>query len=185
MPLMEDNLYTFHATIRADRATCISDVLFFRRVRENSTMTAAKQYEQFSALSTTVSSLLREAQLHVDNSALYQTIIHHAFAFIHQLSKHYTDFEDPTFPLSSANTLLLDEVLPVFFEYEKRIARIDTLVLQRNQFENEAAAVKANNNYMEKAIDEIYASTTWKVGRFFTFFPRKIKSFFRLVKLKG
>lgn len=46
LPVLEDNLYTFWAVLKANRVKCLGVTLFYRRVRENSTMTIGNSIEK-------------------------------------------------------------------------------------------------------------------------------------------
>ena len=74
----EDNLYTVQVMIKADKARCVRDNLYLRRVRANSTMTTSENKTRFESYLEVVRGLLQileeEKQDFVLQEAIYKRI---------------------------------------------------------------------------------------------------------------
>ena len=81
LPLLEDNLYTFFTILKANRVKCLGDVLFYRRVRENSTMTGKKsikkEQERIYAFSFILQEMTRKLIKYDLGSPMYLAISNH------------------------------------------------------------------------------------------------------------
>ncbi len=83
MSMMEDNLYTVRALLKAKRVRVIKEVLFRRRVRENSTMTNLKRdLRELEAIRVIVSELVRMMREYNKGSIARSWLAHHARAFV-------------------------------------------------------------------------------------------------------
>ena len=87
LPMLEDNLYTFWTLIKADRVKCIEDILFYRRVRGNSTMTASRNLERVEALVVIIKELIIEMSKYEKGSPMYLAIANH-------LQRYYINLSD-------------------------------------------------------------------------------------------
>ena len=74
----EDNLYTVQVMIKADKARCVRDNLYLRRVRANSTMTTSENKMRFESYLEVVRGLMQileeEQQDFVLQEAIYKRI---------------------------------------------------------------------------------------------------------------
>lgn len=86
LPLMEDNLYLFRCILAAGRAKCISNRLYRRRIRKNSTMTSAQKEEKQYALGVTLCEITCRAADYREKEELYATMMEHARAMVRELS---------------------------------------------------------------------------------------------------
>ena len=57
--MLEDNLFAFNELRYAHRVKCIPDVLYDRRIREGSIMTAARKADRVQALSVVVGTMMQ------------------------------------------------------------------------------------------------------------------------------
>lgn len=93
LPLMEDNLYTFHSILCARRVKCLPDVLFYRRVRNNSTMTARRERERITALVILIQETLRKFAEYEPGSPMSQAIFTHLRGYFKILYDSYSQME--------------------------------------------------------------------------------------------
>lgn len=81
LPLLEDNLYTFSTILKATRVKCLCDVLFFRRVRDNSTMTEAasiaKSQERIQAYAFIIQEMTKKMIKYEFGSPMHTAIANH------------------------------------------------------------------------------------------------------------
>ena len=77
LPLMEDNLFTFWVILKAQRVKCLSNILFYRRVRKNSTMTARREFDRIKALTVTMQETLRELIKYEKDSPMFYALYTH------------------------------------------------------------------------------------------------------------
>lgn len=70
----EDNLYTVQVMIKADKARCVRDNLYLRRVRANSTMTTSENKMRFESYLEVVRGLMQILEEEQKESALQEAI---------------------------------------------------------------------------------------------------------------
>lgn len=87
--LYEDNLYLLDILLNAKRVKCITNILFKRRVRANSTMTKQNYKERITALTLIVNQMLLRLGKYENEEKLYKTIVEHISRFLINLQKFY------------------------------------------------------------------------------------------------
>lgn len=93
LPMLEDNLYTFWTILKANRVKCLVDVLFYRRVRENSTMTSDKISDKVDSLVGILREMIKEMHKYEKGSPMYMTIARHIQGYYKMLYKMVEGFE--------------------------------------------------------------------------------------------
>ena len=89
LPLMEDNLFTFWTILKAQRTKCLPDILFHRRVRSNSTMTAKRDIDRIKALTVTILETMKEFDKREKDSPIYRALYTHLRGYFKNLLSSY------------------------------------------------------------------------------------------------
>lgn len=156
----EDELFSCVLAAKAKRALCVADTFYMRRVRANSTMTAAytaNKFVGFFIVSTTLMSIAV-----VDNT-LSQTAKE---AILFHAQKIHKDAKIIYHNLSKTEIDKIPQLLP--YEYRPYYTEM------RFSFEG-------NNNDLLA----MKKSASYKIGRVITFVPRKLKGLLQCVKDHG
>lgn len=194
LPLLEDNLYVFYVLIRAKRVKCVGDVLFYRRVRENSTMTAARGLERISALSVIIKCTLEEFMKYEKNSPMHLAIATHLRGYFKNVRTAYYELDNEAQKQLDKNLSepqWLIAALALYFEIEEDSKNEIIEKLHKAWKEKSEINRKLQITYGEKADrgkeikhlkQELNESTiTFSVKISFSFL-RKIRRFFSKVK---
>lgn len=171
----EDNYFAFINMINSERVMCIRESYFLRRVREDSVMTKKVTYKNYQGYYSVAYKILET--IHEKNfrrsvviSASRQTLQHfRALENIYQES--LTDEEKSLIE----NNRQLSGIPYQFF-----MKPLSSMAYLNKQVKDYAA----ENKKLKKQIDKIYQSKTYKIGRAFTWLPRKVKSFLGRISRK-
>ena len=160
----EDNLFSYQVLLSAQRVGHINKTFFNRRVRENSTITYNNKLDDYTGLYTClVAMTVYTAQLKLPPETL------------RHVRNHLNEFHN----------IILNRFkeLPIKHRNEPRFAdplehAISILIFK--SFGSGGAFINTNDRMInagsqKNEIDSIHASWTYKIGRFITFVPRKIR----------
>lgn len=189
----EDELFTPLVLVRASRAKCISDNLYMRRVRENSTMTAQKSVRNFDGQFIVFANLLME-YLQTDwmetegRDGLLLRVER-----MYRASK--TTFEQLS--EKAKRQLLQGEWISYRALFEKMPYTASTSAIAEKKAITPLPTGRKDEdsrtiNYLQhqvvslhKEINAIHDSATYRIGRFITSIPRKVRGAIRCYKEHG
>ena len=77
LPMLEDNLFVFNELRYAHRVKCIPDVLYDRRIREGSIMTAARKADRVQALSVVVGTMMQNLTDYKEGTPMFCAVAAH------------------------------------------------------------------------------------------------------------
>lgn len=162
----EDNLFTFLLIVNAQRTKCINDIFFHRRIRENSTMTQLETFKNAKGYFTCYYEMLRFLDRYrienrnvkgitsVMNNVRYQVIRICSIIDKSELSKVY---EETGY---KGKYIFENIILP-----ELRLKECEK---QKNDAQEQEKS-------MEKLFENMKKSNSYRIGRWITLLPRKIK----------
>ena len=91
--LMEDNMYTFNALFYAERVKCLPDILFYRRVIEDSTMTSSNHLLRIDAMKYSAAQLMKLLPVYFEDKNIYSALCQQLCSFFQCM---FTSFESLT-----------------------------------------------------------------------------------------
>lgn len=180
--LYEDNLYLLDILLNAKRVKCITNILFKRRVRANSTMTKQNYKERITALTLIVNQMLLRLGKYENEEKLYKTIVEHISRFLINLQKFYEQLsidercmllnsfsDNQKIVLSIANllgekNLIIDEKNHKIKELENEQVNLlkrlkyaykvkDNLLVELSEVKNSNINIKNSRCIIEKSIE--------------------------------
>lgn len=161
LKVLEDNLYIFHVILNAKRVQVLTDVLYKRRVRNNSTMTNEENIdERIDSLIYIIREMFKFLPIYgKNNPRVSQVIYRHILAFISQIENN----------LKYGNEQYYDNL---------DIQLIKVIISQKRKIN--ALHQQLNDKYLsERKLKQDYecmkSGYSFKIGRIITFFPRKIR----------
>lgn len=164
----EDNIFAANALIKASTVSRMNRVLFYRRVREGSTMTSRsteKDYASFFTCSVMLYKLSEESRFLLPETRSVLTSKARSF-----LNKAQTLF----FKLDKKK-----QYCPAFLDEEAHLIASLLFNLVSNGFANRSVTQQQLKREFEKGMAKTKESNSWKIGRAFTFVPRKLKKLIR------
>lgn len=158
--MYEDNFYVFSVTLNANRVMCIPDIYFYRRVRNNSTMTAACEYDKIISWSEIIKETTDTLTDFEYGTETYKTICEHIKRYLMNLSGlmrkvDYKSFEEKDNYRHEASLALLYNELFESFCNEQR--RCTTLRSENNKIKADIAAVQNEKNNCLEQIKKLKA----------------------------
>lgn len=154
MHTFEDNLYTLQVMLRAERARCIKDNLYLRRVRNDSIMTGKKNKSRFEAYSK----VIKELMALMDNEksdirlqeALYKRI-RGTFINVYRDSRELSDEEKKKILDSESSVLSLIIGMSSFVNIEEKERKEISKKLKQTYAEKSEINAKLQQTYAEKS----------------------------------
>ncbi|WP_444301548.1 hypothetical protein, partial [Intestinimonas butyriciproducens] len=160
--LHEDNLFTFENLLQAERTAVINEAYYVRRVRENSIMTKQRGYANLYGFLMCYANMLAFSMQHSFDNAAQQSMR----TVIEEMRQSVCSTYGR---LSQEEKNRLSELTPIetlWFQAASGASKI----IQTPSKEQTAEATKVLD---EAAL--IRASWTYRIGRFITFIPRKVR----------
>lgn len=154
MPAFEDNLYTLQVMLSANRARCVKDNLYLRRVRNDSVMTGKKNKPRFAAYNK----VIKELMVLMDNEksdiklqeALYKRI-RGTFINVYRDSVELSDAEKKMILNSENSGLSLLIGMSSFVSIEEKERSEISKKLKQAYAEKSEINVRLQKTYAEKS----------------------------------
>lgn len=154
LAMMEDNLFTFQTLLQADRVKCLGEVLFYRRVRANSTMTADRSLERIDALTVTLYETMKEYIKYEKDSPMYEAIASHIRGYLKNLYSTY-EYMDTCLKENIFDCVSKDQmqaiVFALYMDFEEKRYRETSEKLKVAWKEKSEINRKLQITYKEKA----------------------------------
>ncbi|EET60574.1 hypothetical protein BRYFOR_07392 [Marvinbryantia formatexigens DSM 14469] len=160
----EDELFTLQVSLRAERAKHLARPFYQRLVREESIMTSVRAIRSAFGYYVCNQLILAEATELVKEKDIMDIYVNKISRLRRSIKSALKDVKRGEIDRFTSNRLE-DMALLEQFKYEQRLV--------------------ISNRNLRKKIQELRASTTFKVGKTVTFIPRKLKSAYRVLKKKG
>lgn len=157
----EDNLFSFVCLLQASRVKCINNVLFFRRVRESSTMTASMGFRNFKGYFLCVIFMLR----FLDSKNFDEQVLEMAGKQISSLCGKVRDIYDG---LTNSDKELIHTLDPKDRLYFR------VFIKSRHQYLSINKKKENNFSTFKSKLYAAFNSYSSKIGRVITFVPKKI-----------
>ncbi len=92
--IYEDNLYTFEVLMKAKRTYCIDDILYLKRIREDSIITGKQSSESARGFLVTIIEVLERIKTikHIDNN-IHENIMYILQGLIQRMNRYYNQLE--------------------------------------------------------------------------------------------
>ena len=186
----EDELFSPQALLRAKRAMVIDDVFYMRRVRANSTMTSnvsARQFEgQFIVCAKLLSEALYVMESKQSGNSDYGMLMTRVKSMYSACRSTYQRLPKGERELVFRNA---NESIKFLFEKMRSGDFISAEELTKEKSglskEQENHLLKIKIRELEQEIGGIHKSVSFRVGRFMTFIPRKIRGGIRCYREHG
>lgn len=169
----EDELYCFEIMMCAERASHIGKKFYQRRVRPNSTMTNSKSSKTVIGYFSVMQQMLKYGlDPNLDQLQMEETwraflgmkaSAQNSYKLISPDERRKIQF-DSSFSKLLFNTMIVDEV---------------------QQKTNFSPAYRGKVEQLEREIKDIHSSWTYRIGRFMTFIPRKVRGGIRCYQENG
>lgn len=175
----EDNLFSFISILQAQRVAHISDTLFYRRVHDMSTMTSEVGFKNFQGYYVCAISMMHFLNTHPMKNTVVAAASQQIQSYLKTARSIYVQLspEDKTHacgftPLQKLyfDVLIKDAVNQASYQLQNRAVGED--VFQELQF-------------YKREVEGIKKSATYKIGRFVTFIPRKVRGAIRCYREHG
>lgn len=194
---LEDNFFAVRSMLEAGRVKVLNNSFYKRRLRDNSTMTSgSNEYKKFAGYHETACKVLEYIGTRNFKENTLRTAAFHAYQWFNNAYEVYntklTEEEknmtqtDPgvtkiTFHLLSSIFVLHKKDFFTFYvssstpsanwrDVKKYISEIEKYRLERNKY--------------KKQLDDVHNSVSFKIGRFITWIPRKIRTMINIF-IKG
>ena len=177
LPMLEDNLFVFNELRYAHRVKCIPDVLYDRRIREGSIMTAARKADRVQALSVVVGTMMQNLTDYKEGTPMFCAVAAHIKLYLEMLRNAYYEMVD-TGATGAAMESAQNAVIgfSLFSDFDRKLCT--------EQAKNKCQKPAFNRGY-QKGINEVENSKTFLVGRVITWLPKQIVAFVRTAQKSG
>ena len=175
----EDNLFAFISILQANRAAHIPDVLFIRRVHESSTMTTEVGFKNFKGYFICAILMMQ----FLSNRSFKSAVV---LAASQQISSYIKTARNIYMQLTRkerAEIHDLSEVEKLYFQKLVQDAINPTAYVERNSGNTEA--IYQELQFYKKELENVKKSFSFRIGRFITFIPRKIRGTIRCYREHG
>ncbi|NLG05315.1 MAG: glycosyltransferase, partial [Clostridia bacterium] len=190
----EDNLFTFYVLMEAKRVSHVGEKLYHHRLRANSIMTVPQSHKNAIGYFISMQEMMlyglenkrsrtKEAEILRAFDSMRKNTSYVLAKLSHQ-EKEKIQFQNPF------SQLLFD----MFFMQDGQAAVQTTVVADsagkngsssRSAQEREMKILKAEIHRLELEIRSIHLSATYRIGRFFTWIPRKVRGGIRCYREHG
>ena len=175
--LHEDNLFTFKNILKADKTAKIKDVLYLRRVRSNSIMTKQRSFKNFYGFLKCYEEMIIElSRMKISDEAIMDSIIKIVYDIREAVYKNFKilnqEEKEKIKKMTFIERLWLENIL-------------NNYDITKNQFTNTEVIPLNKYNNIEKEINNLKKSNSYKIGRVITFIPRKIRGGIKCYKQHG
>lgn len=162
----EDELFSPLLLLRADRVACTTDRFYMRRIRAGSIMTVRVGTKHFEGYFVSAINLLAEVLIQNENSPIGNRALLRCSKVLYNASiREYRK-------LSKEERAQIEGNLPAGYEFLFRALKDSFLST-------------ALQNELRKEITNIHHSWSYRIGRFVTFVPRKVRGAIRCYKEHG
>ena len=169
--LHEDNLFVFTALINAKKANVMNEITYHRRVRENSIMTVSKTYKNLYGYYITflnVKKIAEKTKFTVEQkNIVYKNIL---YSLIYHITNLYNILDEQQRNIFIEKLTFDEKAL-----FESIFANYIAMLNYENHVLNNE--IKRINEAKENEIVALRSSYAFKIGRIFTFIPRKLRNF--------
>ena len=175
----EDNLFAFISILQANRVAHIQDVLFLRRVHESSTMTTEVGFKNFKGYFICAISMMQ----FLSNRSFKSVVV---LAASQQISSYIKTARHIYMQLTKkerAEIHDLSETEKLYFQKLIQDAITPTAYVERNSGNTET--IYQELQFYKKELENVKKSFSFKIGRFITFIPRKIRGTIRCYREHG
>ena len=150
----EDNLYTIQVMIKADKARCVRDNLYLRRVRANSIMTTSENKMRFECYLEVITGLMKILEDEKKESALQEAIYKRIRGTFINIFKDYLKVPEEKKKefFGNKNSLLYLLIGMAFFINIEEVNRKETSAkLKKAYKEKSEINAKLQSTYVEKS----------------------------------
>lgn len=179
--LHEDNLYSLMAIMVAERTQCIQDVLFYRRVRNNSIMTNEINYRNIQGFLLTAIECIKFFHNAKMSAEERETLVHRIRTIFnaHVIPK-WLRLHDADKVLLSASLTSEDRMF-----FDTCITPMITMFMQNQGTPNKVVEQLKTQIAVLKKTTVPKTSKSYKIGRFITFIPRQTRNTVRALREHG
>lgn len=175
----EDNLLAYYALILAERVMHIPDVLFFRRVRMESTMTTKLGIKNFVGYYVCAYEMMKFVNKNkLEHATVWRTNKQIA-GYLNKMCNIYDNYLSTEEKISFIN----DEKINLFtFDM---LQSVFSQASSSVKLENQVRELRKELNDKKKEINDIRQSRTFKVGKLILFIPHNIKITLKYYRKNG
>ena len=163
----EDNCFSFQVILAAEKAFCVNDVYFYRRVRKSSIMTANKTHRNLRGYFVCLVRQLEWASMQdiqdTRVNAAIESVLTLLFLHVQRIYIYLSDAEREKF-------------LSLCSPYERYLFQsvIRKSIGQRCKVEE-----------LDEKLDAVYKSKSYRIGRAITYLPRQLRRGWKCLKENG
>lgn len=167
----EDNIFALELFLFDSRVFHLKQALFCRRVRENSTMTKEQDYKRFLGYYTCVVHIMCLMMQGSISSRMLVTVEGQWKRYLATTKQIYGELEEDC------------KAEPAFLDVQERFA--SSLIFQAIQERELNSEWRLQGNQYQEELILVRASLSFRIGRFITFIPRKIRGGIRCYQENG
>ena len=184
----EDELFCFQVLMCADRVSYINHKYYHRRVRENSIMTTAKSTKNVIGYFTCMQEMLKYGLENARNDEKGTEILRAFQAMRYAVRQTYGKLsvdEQAEMAFDNPCSAMLFETFILNEGKAAGAVQPATLPVCEQQSRQAERILRLRVNMLEGEIRAIHSSATYKVGRFITWLPRKLRGCIRCYQEHG
>ena len=178
--LYEDFLYTFQCAMLAERAGYLDKILHHRRVREGSIVTSPKTISAVEChIYTYIESVKFVHQLKIEDNAKESVRAFLIDNFRRGRSSYRKLMNAKIEPCLESTDFFVNHYFDIIKYEAERLEQNKKLRARNRKQKSENENLRQQNENLQKQIEDLKNSKSYRIGRAFTFIPRKIKQLFR------
>lgn len=188
----EDNLYMFKAMFKADKVSCISDKLYIRRIRQDSTVTREKRFAHvygYFYCYLQVLEFSKKKSFIQEDVKLFEEILNRLLNNAHRVYNTLSNEEKSMQDIMTAYEQIQFKNLVLNYKSasnnKKIIERKNEDNKQEKQLKTDLTKTQKELKKYKKQLEDVKSGYSFRIGRVITFIPRKIRGGIKCYKEHG